>query len=262
MSSSRRKSDTNSYLITVQENWAIALREAAKEAHAPSPTEYIRGLISQDRRTRRAAIRLGLKLPALRTVLRREKSKFRDRQFPGLKQKTRPYDRMTREERLEWIQVAPLQALCNLNSRLNDETIETVIAHTAPRDELEAALAKVIQALTPYPAIAIAPWFWTTKAGVQVAEAQWALHGGWVKDGGNALTLSDASRLLWGDATKTHLSRIEIMVREQKLQMFTNPYVQLKGQHKNYVLRTEILKIIETGNYYLSPGEKKERDGK
>lgn len=93
--------------------------------------------------------------------------------------------------------------------------VEMPSAHS--RDELIVALGVLEALLCPWPALAIAPWFWDTEAGMVVALAQWVLYQK------EAMSATQTCYALWGRADHSRLTALNKLVRANKLKPYYQP---------------------------------------
>lgn len=141
---------------------------------------------------------------------------------------------------------ANLTQLCE--KRASAEAIAIIEANVADGEVLEKAIEEVTKALCPWPALKISDWFWETTSGRKIAWAQWKLYGS------DAISPSQAARLLWGKNTNTNLKRIQNFIRQGRLHSYFNPTIIGEKTKKTgriyrstYVRRSEVLHLIETG---------------
>jgi len=143
---------------------------------------------------------------------------------------------------------ASLTELCQKHCK--QKYIDIVEECTAEPSVLEDAVKHVVKALCPFPALKISPWLWETKGGRKVAWAQWKLYSE------EALTPSQAARLFWGSAGNLQLRKVARLIEYEYLHSYFNPNViaaryKQTGRiyHSTYVRRSEVLALIETGDF-------------
>lgn len=153
---------------------------------------------------------------------------------------------------------AELREICGGRCRL--EYIKIVEERTADNETLADALEHVLRAVCPPPAQRISLWFYETKAGQKIAWAMWKLWGH------EAITLSQACRLFWGDASPRYLGRLNRLVKLNKIKIYFDPTVLVERKRANgalpkraqksgriwrssYVRHSDVMKLIELDDY-------------
>jgi hypothetical protein len=97
--------------------------------------------------------------------------------------------------------------------------VEMPSAHS--REELAIALTVIERLICPWPARAIAPWFWDTQAGLVVALAQWVLYQK------EAMWPTQVCQALWGNASRARIEAVNRLVADGRLKAYFQP---LPGQ--------------------------------